>query len=79
MYIWLATLIGPLLLTVLLKMPQTEVCGLAFNTPLTEVARPHIVTGDSISSGFWLSEKALFIFLSHYLFTFLVWLGSALN
>lgn len=79
MYVWLVTLIGPLLLTVLLKMPQAEVCGLAFNTPLTEVALTHIVTGDSISSRFWLSEKALFIFLSHYLFTFLVWLGSALN
>lgn len=26
-------------------MPQAEVCGLAFNTPPTEVARTHTVTG----------------------------------
>lgn len=73
MYIWLVTLIGPLLLTVLLKMPQ--VCGLAFNLPLAEY--PHCdrpgVGGDSISSRFWLSEKAL---LFYFVIIFLLsWFG----
>lgn len=82
---WLVTFIGTLLLTVLLKMPQPEVCGLACNKPLTEVTHTHTVTGQKqevspflVGSGFQ-REHCLFSIVIIFYFPALVGITSDLT